>query len=309
MLLQEETMRVQMETLVRRIQHEISEAVERVDGRSLRRDCWERPEGGGGVSHILQDGQVFEKAGVNVSTVMGTLSSEAMRALKLGGPEAGERSASFYATGVSVVLHPHNPLAPTVHANYRYFELNDGKAPGSWWFGGGSDLTPAYLIEDDAIHFHWTLKAACDQHDPTFYPRFKKICDDYFYLPHRGERRGVGGIFFDHLNEREPAFYLAFATSCAEAFIPAYFPVLEKRKDLPFTAAQKAWQQLRRGRYVEFNLINDRGTTFGLKTGGRVESILMSLPRTASWEYEHQPVAGSREAQTLEVLKHPREWV
>ncbi|MEO7021971.1 MAG: oxygen-dependent coproporphyrinogen oxidase [Ktedonobacteraceae bacterium] len=308
-MLQVETMRVHMETMVRRIQDVISEAVEHVDGRRLRQDIWTRPEGGGGISHILQDGNVFEKAGVNVSTVMGTLSSEAMRALKLGGQEAGDRSASFYATGVSVVIHPHNPLAPTVHANYRYFELNDGKAQGSWWFGGGSDLTPAYLIEDDAIHFHRTLKAACDQHDSTFYPRFKKICDDYFYLPHRGERRGVGGIFFDHLNEREPAFYLAFATGCAEAFVPAYFPLLEKRKDMPFTAEQKAWQQLRRGRYVEFNLINDRGTTFGLKTGGRVESILMSLPRTAAWEYEHQPVAESPEARTIEVLKNPREWV
>jgi coproporphyrinogen III oxidase len=308
-MLQVETMRVRMETMVHGIQDVISEAVERMDGRRLRQDIWTRPEGGGGISRILQDGHVFEKAGVNVSTVTGTLSSEAARALKLGGQEMGDRSTSFYATGVSVVIHPHNPMAPTVHANYRYFEMDDGRTPGSWWFGGGSDLTPAYLIEADAVHFHRTLKTACDRHDPAFYPRFKKTCDDYFYLSHRGERRGIGGIFFDHLKDRDAEFYLAFVTDCAEAFVPAYFPLIEKRKDMPFTAEQKTWQQLRRGRYVEFNLIHDRGTTFGLKTGGRVESILMSLPRTAAWEYEHQPVVGSPEATTIEVLKNPREWV
>jgi len=303
------TMRLQMETTVRDIQEVICEAVEHIDGRSFRRDSWSRPEGGGGLSCVLQDGNVFEKAGVNISTVMGTLSSEAMRSLKLGGQAAPERSTAFYATGVSVVIHPHNPLAPTVHANYRYFELDGGRADGNWWFGGGSDLTPAYLIESDAAHFHRTLKDACDRHDPAFYPRFKKTCDDYFYLPHRGERRGIGGIFFDHLNGRAPEFYLAFVTDCARAFVPSYFPLIEQRKDMPFSPEQKAWQQLRRGRYVEFNLVYDRGTTFGLKTGGRVESILMSLPRTAAWEYDHQPLAGSPEALTIETLKHPREWV
>ena len=308
-MLHVETMRVRMETMVRRIQDVISEAVEQMDGQHLRQDVWTRPEGGGGISRVLQDGNVFEKAGVNVSTVMGTLSGEAVRALKLGGQATQDSPTSFYATGVSVVIHPHNPLAPTIHANYRYFELDNGRTQGSWWFGGGSDLTPAYLIEDDAVHFHHTLKTACDHHDPAFYPRFKKICDDYFYLPHRGERRGIGGIFFDHLNDRDAEFYLAFVTDCAEAFVPAYFPLIEKRKDMPFTAEQKAWQQLRRGRYVEFNLIYDRGTTFGLKTGGRVESILMSLPHTATWEYGHQPVAGSPEARTIEALKNPREWV
>ena len=307
-MLQVETMRVRMEKMVRRIQDAISEAVEHIDGRSLRQDSWTRAEGGGGVSRVLQDGNVFEKAGVNVSTVMGTLSSEAVRALKLGGQQAHDGPTSFYATGVSVVIHPHNPMAPTVHANYRYFEMDNGKTQGSWWFGGGSDLTPTYLIEADATHFHHTLKTACDRHDPTFYPRFKKTCDDYFYLPHRGERRGIGGIFFDHLNDRDAEFYLAFVTDCAEAFVPAYFPLVEQRKDMPFTAEQKAWQQVRRGRYVEFNLIYDRGTTFGLKTGGRVESILMSLPRTAAWAYDYQPVAGSPEARTIEVLKEPCEW-
>ena len=308
-MVQVATIRLQMEALVSTIQEAICEAAERIDGRSFRRDSWSRAEGGGGLSCVLQDGNVFEKAGVNVSTVMGILSSEAMRSLKLGGQEAQARQTAFYATGISVVIHPHNPLAPTVHANYRYFELDDGRAPGSWWFGGGSDLTPAYLIEADAVHFHRTLKDACDRHDPSFYPRFKKYCDDYFYLPHRDERRGIGGIFFDHLNERVPAFYLAFVADCARAFIPSYFPLIERRKDMPFEPEQKTWQQLRRGRYVEFNLVYDRGTTFGLKTGGRVESILMSLPRTAAWEYDHQPAGESPEALTLDALKSPREWV
>jgi coproporphyrinogen III oxidase len=307
-MVQTETMRTRMETMVHSTQRAISEAVEQMDGQRLRQDIWTRPQGGGGISCVLQDGNVFEKAGVNVSTVMGTLASEALRALKLGGQEANG-PASFYATGISVVLHPHNPMAPTVHANYRYFELSENEARGSWWFGGGSDLTPAYLIPADASHFHRTLKAACDAYDPAFYPRFKKTCDDYFYLPHRGERRGIGGIFFDHLNDRDPAFYMAFVTACAHAFVPAYFPLMQERKDMPFTPEQKAWQQIRRGRYVEFNLIHDRGTTFGLKTGGRVESILMSLPRTATWVYEHQPVAGSPEAELIDVLQHPREWV
>lgn len=308
-MVQVATTRLQMEALVSNIQEAICEAVERIDGRSFRQDSWSRTEGGGGLSCVLQDGNVFEKAGVNVSTVMGMLSSEAMRSLKLGGQDSQARQTAFYATGISVVIHPHNPMAPTVHANYRYFELDDGRAPGGWWFGGGSDLTPAYLLEPDAVHFHRTLKDACDRHDPAFYPRFKKWCDDYFYLPHRDERRGIGGIFFDHLNEQASAFYLAFVADCARAFVPAYFPLIERRKDMPFTSEQKAWQQLRRGRYVEFNLVYDRGTTFGLKTGGRIESILMSLPRTAAWEYDHQPVEGSPEALTVDVLKHPRAWL
>lgn len=308
-MIQAETMRTRMEAMVHETQRVISEAVEGIDGQRFRRDIWTRPAGGGGTSCVLQDGNVFEKAGVNVSTVMGTLTGEAIRALKLGGQETDGQAATFYATGISVVIHPHNPLAPTVHANYRYFELRTGGRENSWWFGGGTDLTPTYLITADAIHFHRTLKDACDQYDPAFYPRFKKTCDDYFYLPHRGERRGIGGIFFDHLNDRESAFYLAFVTACARAFVPSYIPLIEQRKDMPFTAEQKAWQQLRRGRYVEFNLLHDRGTTFGLKTGGRVESILMSLPRTAAWAYEHQPAAGSPEAEMIDALQHPRAWV
>ncbi len=308
-MLQLETMRARMEKMVQRMQDTISDAVEKIDGQPFREDRWERTEGGGGISRILQAGTVFEKAGVNVSTVTGTLSSEARRSLKLGGEAWEAGPVSFFATGVSVVIHPHHPLAPTAHANYRYFELNDGSQPGSWWFGGGSDLTPTYLIEEDAVHFHRQLKAACDQHDTTFYPRFKQTCDDYFYIAHRGERRGVGGIFFDHLHDRDQEFYLGFLTSCAEAFVPSYLPIVEKRSHQPFTQEQKAWQQLRRGRYVEFNLVYDRGTTFGLKTGGRIESILMSLPLTAAWEYDHQPLPGTPEAETLEVLRNPRAWL
>lgn len=308
-MLQIETMRERMEQMVYRVQNTISTAIEAIDGQCFRTDSWTRAEGGGGVSRILQNGNVFEKAGVNVSTVTGTLSGEARRALKLGGEHLEGDTVTFFATGVSVVIHPHHPLAPTAHANYRYFELNDGNQPGSWWFGGGSDLTPAYLFEEDVVHFHGTLKAACDQYDPAFYPRFKQTCDDYFLIPHRGERRGVGGIFFDHLNEREQGLYFAFVSSCAAAFVPSYVPLVERRRVLPFSARQKAWQQLRRGRYVEFNLIYDRGTTFGLKTGGRTESILMSLPLTATWEYDHQPTPGTPEAELLEVLQHPREWL
>lgn len=178
-----------------------------------------------------------------------------------------------------------------------------------WWFGGGADLTPAYLFDEDAAHFHRLHKEACDKHDPAFYPRFKKWCDEYFFIRHRGETRGVGGIFFDDLNDRDPDLLFAFAKDASAAFVPAYVPLVEKRKDMPFSEEQKRWQQLRRGRYVEFNLVYDRGTTFGLKTGGRIESILMTLPLTARWEYDHHPEPGSEEARLLEVLKSPREWV
>jgi coproporphyrinogen III oxidase len=199
-------------------------------------------------------------------------------------------------------------MAPTAHANYRYFELGDGATPEAWWFGGGSDLTPAYLFEEDAAHFHRVHKEACDRYDASLYPRLKRACDEYFYLPHRGERRGVGGIFFDRLNGDDPEGLFAFVRGCADAFVPAYLPLVEARKDAPFTAAQRRWQEMRRGRYVEFNLVYDRGTLFGFKTGGRAESILMSLPLVARWEYDHQPEPGGPEARLVEVLRTPREW-
>jgi coproporphyrinogen III oxidase len=211
----------------------------------------------------------------------------------------------FFATGVSLVLHPRNPFCPTVHANYRYFELGEGAA---WWFGGGADLTPSYLFEDDARHFHRVHKEACDRHDRAYYPRFKKDCDVYFRIAHRGEARGIGGIFFDDLDEGGQDALFALVSDLGDAFVPAYFPVAHRRASHPYDESHWRWQQIRRGRYVEFNLVYDRGTVFGLKTDARVESVLMSLPLTARWEVSHQPAPGTPEATLLEVLRHPREW-
>jgi coproporphyrinogen III oxidase len=267
---------------------------------------------------VLQDGNVFEKAGVNVSVVYGTMPPEAYRAAtgsaeKNGAPSGGAGRIPFFAAGVSSVVHPKNPFAPTAHFNYRYFETNVPQdvegAPRAWWFGGGTDLTPSYLFEEDAKHFHQTLKDTCDEHDESFFPRFKAWCDDYFMIKHRGERRGIGGIFFDDMNDRDPEEILKFSTACGKAVVPAYIPLVAKRKDTPFTEEQKQWQQLRRGRYVEFNLVYDRGTTFGLKTGGRIESILMSLPLTARWEYDQQPEPGSEEWKLLDACRNPKDWV
>jgi len=257
---------------------------------------------------VLQGGAIFEKAGVNVSVVHGTLSAEA--AASLGGETARtDRALEFWATGVSTVLHPQNPHAPTAHANFRYFERLDGDEVVAWWFGGGCDLTPSYLVEEDVRHFHSTLRAACTMHDAGYYPRFKQWCDEYFLIAHRGETRGVGGIFFDHLTGSAPEPVFEFVETCAAAFVPAYFPIVEKRHTEPFDERQKQWQQIRRGRYVEFNLVYDRGTVFGLRTAGRIESVLMSLPVTARWEYAHDVAPGSQEAQLLEVLRNPVDWL
>ncbi|AWV89317.1 oxygen-dependent coproporphyrinogen oxidase [Bradymonas sediminis] len=304
--------RQKMTDLVFGVQQDIVDAISAVDGSAFADDQWERDGGGGGRTRVLQQGNVFEKAGVGVSVVEGELSPEA--AAQMGGG-AHIEDLSFWATGVSLVIHPHNPMAPTVHANYRYFERGKcapGKTrqPGTWWFGGGADLTPAYLFEEDARHFHQVHKDACDAYDPTFYPRYKKWCDEYFYIPHRKEGRGVGGIFFDNLHgpgSIEELF--GFVSGCANAFLPAYLPIVERRKDLAYTEAQKRWQQMRRGRYVEFNLVEDRGTKFGLRTGGRTESILMSLPLTARWEYDPKMEEGGDEAALVEVLKSPRNWL
>lgn len=301
-----ENIRDRMVEMVHSVQDEICQAVAGVDGTEFHEDKWERDSGGGGRTRVIQDGKVFEKAGVNVSVVHGELSTEA--ASQMGGGKDVE-DLSFFATGVSLVLHPKNPMAPTVHANFRYFERGDGSEPGSWWFGGGADLTPSYLFEEDAIHFHQTFKDACDKHHPDYYPRFKRWCDEYFYIPHRKETRGVGGIFFDDLHEAGLKESFGFVTDAAHAFIPAYLPILERTMDLEFTPEQQEWQQIRRGRYAEFNLVYDRGTKFGLRTDGRIESILMSLPLTARWEYQHQVAEGSPEAKLLEVLKSPRAWV
>ncbi|KAL5741795.1 hypothetical protein ACOSP7_028527 [Xanthoceras sorbifolium] len=309
------SVRARFEKMIRDAQDSVCQAIEAVDGGGkFKEDVWSRPGGGGGISRVLQDGAVWEKAGVNVSVVYGVMPPEAYRAAKAAA--ATDQKAGpipFFAAGISSVLHPKNPFAPTLHFNYRYFETDAPKdtpgAPRQWWFGGGTDLTPAYIFEEDVKHFHSIQKKACDKFDPTFYPRFKKWCDDYFYIKHRNERRGLGGIFFDDLNDYDQEMLLSFATECANSVVPAYIPIIEKRKDMSFTEQNKAWQQLRRGRYVEFNLVYDRGTTFGLKTGGRIESILVSLPLSARWEYDHKPEEGGEEWKLLDACINPKEWI
>ena len=305
-------MRAKFEKMVREAQNDICKAIEDLDGGKFHEDAWERPGGGGGISRVLQGGKVFEKAGINVSVVYGQMPPEAYRAAT-GEQGVGSETIPFFAAGISSVMHPINPMAPTVHFNYRYFETDapkdDPNAPKAWWFGGGTDLTPSYIFDDDVAHFHGILKDACDKHDPEYYPKFKQWADDYFLIKHRGERRGVGGVFFDDMNDRPKEELLAFATDMAQAVVPAYVPLVAKHKDDSFTQEQKDWQQMRRGRYVEFNLVYDRGTTFGLKTGGRIESILMSLPLTARWQYDMQPKEGSREADALDAFKNPRTWL
>mmetsp|Transcript_23267 Transcript_23267/g.50878 ORF Transcript_23267/g.50878 Transcript_23267/m.50878 type:complete len:376 (-) Transcript_23267:418-1545(-) len=300
-------MRRRFEANCRRAQNEICKAISELDGVEFTQDVWTREGGGGGISRVLKDGNVFEKAGCSLSVVYGTMPQEALRSAtqlnRAEGYAPGER-VPFFACGLSSVMHPRNPMAPTMHFNYRYFET-DG---GVWWFGGGSDLTPSYLFEEDVRHFHQTYKDVCDKHDPTYYERFKKWADEYFLIKHRGETRGLGGIFFDDLNEKDPDTLFSFSRDCLDALIPAYVPLVAKHKDDDFTEEQKKWQQIRRGRYVEFNLVYDRGTVFGLKTGGRIESILMSLPETARWEYNHSPQPGSPESEIMDAFKNPREW-
>jgi len=302
-------MRRKFEANCRRAQDVICKAIEELDGGKFRQDVWTREGGGGGISRVLCDGNVFEKAGCSLSVVYGSMPQEALQSATSRGADRakgyapGER-VPFFACGLSSVMHPRNPMAPTMHFNYRYFET-DG---GVWWFGGGSDLTPSYLFEEDVKHFHGTYKEACDRHDPEFYGKFKKWADEYFYIKHRGETRGLGGIFFDDLNDRDPETIFAFSKDCLDSVVPAYVPLVAKHKDDEFTQQQKEWQQMRRGRYVEFNLVYDRGTVFGLKTGGRIESILMSLPETARWEYSHVPAEGSPEADIMDAFKNPRDW-
>ncbi|SPO25098.1 probable HEM13 - coproporphyrinogen III oxidase [Ustilago trichophora] len=398
-------MRKRMETYIKLLQYNIVSALSQEEPKArFLIDSWLRKEGGEGISCVLQDGSTFEKAGVNISVVHGMLPPAAVKQMsadhaglmdktgyKLEGKDADVKGLPFYAAGLSLVVHPKNPFAPTVHFNYRYFELThpekladgspnprhpknrkDGQydnEPIAWWFGGGTDLTPIYLFDEDAKHFHQTLKSAADEHDPSFYPTWKKWCDKYFWIPHRGEARGVGGIFFDDLtlpqwaNSSSTKAYIPlsdgtkptpskplvpsyssakqhnqdslFSTvrSLGDAFLPAYLPLVQKRKSTPFTEAHERWQQIRRGRYVEFNLVYDRGTKFGLQTpGARIESILMSLPLKARWEYMEKysgggaqgrdgkattsadaaalegTEEGSAEKKTQAALREPREW-
>ncbi|MGV3530394.1 MAG: oxygen-dependent coproporphyrinogen oxidase [Flavisolibacter sp.] len=289
------------------LQERICVALEEVDGKAkFMEDNWERPEGGGGKTRVIANGDVFEKGGVNTSVVFGDVTEAMKKQLQIDG-------AKWFACGLSLVIHPQNPFLPTVHCNYRMFELYDeNDVVIDRWFGGGTDLTPYYLFEEDAKHFHQTYKDVCDRFDTSFYPTFKKECDDYFVNHHRdGERRGIGGIFYDHQRADENhdvEFWMNFAQACGDAFIPAYIPIVEKRKNTAFTAETKHWQEIRRGRYVEFNLVHDRGTLFGLKTNGRIESILMSLPPTVRFEYNYQPKPGTPEAELLDACLHPREW-
>jgi coproporphyrinogen III oxidase len=308
-------MRLRMEAFIKEYQKKIVAELEKVDGKKFKVDQWVRPNGGGGISCVLQDGNVFEKAGVNISIVYGKLPRPAIQRMRADHKhlDPDVESLDYFAAGLSLVLHPKNPMAPTVHLNYRYFETaNADGTSNAWWFGGGSDLTPCYLFDEDAIQFHQGLKSACDKHDKTYYPRFKKWCDEYFNNKHRGESRGVGGIFFDDLDEdeKDKEQLFAFVQDCLATFLPSYLPIINRRKDLPYTEQEKIWQQIRRGRYVEFNLVHDRGTAFGLNTpNARVESILMSLPLTARWQYMHESAKGSREERMLNVLKKPVEWV
>jgi len=273
------------------------------DGRAFRRDEWTRPQGGGGVSQLLEDGAIFERAGVNFSHVFGGSLPPSASA---GRPELAGRS--FQAIGVSLVLHPRNPYVPTVHMNVRFFAAEKAGAAAAWWFGGGMDLTPYYPFAEDARHFHRTCRAALAPFGAERYPRYKRWCDDYFYIKHRAEPRGIGGIFFDDLNEPDFASCFGLTRSVGAHFLPAYVPILERRKDLPYGERERAFQAYRRGRYVEFNLVYDRGTLFGLQSGGRTESILMSLPPRVEWRYDWKPEPGSPEEKLYTEFLIARDW-
>jgi len=317
--------RSRVKEFVQTLQDEICRGLETLDGQAqFQEDRWERPEGGEGRTRVIREGLVFEQGGVNFSEVWG---DSLPPSILIQRPEAAGQS--YYATGTSMVLHPRSPYVPTVHLNYRYFE-----AGPIWWFGGGVDLTPYYPFVEDVIHFHQTLKRTCDHHHLEYYPAFKRWCDEYFYLKHRQETRGVGGIFFDyqdqggklycsHQLEGEAAQYsqqvgpisrdweslFAFVQDCGHSFLPAYIPIAERRKDLGYGQREREFQLYRRGRYVEFNLVYDRGTIFGLQTNGRSESILMSMPPRVRWEYGYQPEPGSPEAGLTDIFLRPQDWV
>ena len=288
------------------LQQDICDQLEQVDGKaSFIKDNWEKENGaGGGLTRVLTDGAVFEQAGVNFSTVHGDNMPASATALR---PELAGRS--FSALGVSLVIHPHNPYAPTSHANVRFFIAEKEGEDPIWWFGGGFDLTPYYGFDEDAILWHQTAKDACDPFGVEVYPKYKKWCDDYFYMKHRDEQRGIGGLFFDDLNQGGFDECSAFMQSVGNSYIKAYRPIVERRKDTPFTDHERQFQLYRRGRYVEFNLVYDRGTLFGLQTGGRTESILMSLPPLVRWEYQYKPETGSEEEKLYEYYIKPQDWL
>jgi coproporphyrinogen III oxidase len=290
------------------LQNRICSAIEDVDGiAKFQEDAWDRPEGGGGKTRVISNGAIFEKGGVNTSIVFGDVTDLMRTQLRING-------AKWFACGLSLVLHPANPFVPTVHCNYRMFELYDENGVlADRWFGGGTDLTPYYLFKEDAEHFHGVYKQTCNRFDESFYPEFKFQCDNYFVNWHRNqERRGIGGIFYDYRRPDENKgveFWMNFGKACGDAFTEAYLPIVKRRKGFVYNDDQKYWQEIRRGRYTEFNLVHDRGTLFGLKTYGRTESILMSLPPTVRFEYNYHPEPGSPEDELLQACLHPREWV
>jgi coproporphyrinogen III oxidase len=297
----------QISNWFKELQASICRELEMADGTGkFITDSWDRPGGGGGVSRVIVNGTIIEKGGVNFSAVWGKMPESSIKALNL--PDAPGKEPDFFATGVSIVIHPFNPMVPIIHMNVRYFEMSTG----AWWFGGGIDLTPHYVDEGDAKYFHGELKKVCDAWHPSYYPTFKRWADDYFFIRHRNETRGIGGIFFDHLKD-EPGFSresrFEFVKAVGDAFAPVYTHLMRKNYTLPFAENHKQWQLLRRGRYVEFNLVWDRGTKFGLETDGRTESILMSLPPQANWVYSYQPEQESEESKTLLFLKKGIQWI
>jgi coproporphyrinogen III oxidase len=289
------------------LQDEITSKLEEVDGNAkFQEDLWERPEGGGGRTRVLDDGDVFEKAGVNISAIKGSLPESLQKQFKVN-------EGDFFACGLSIVIHPKNPFIPTIHANWRYFEMYNSKGEiVTSWFGGGQDLTPYYFFKEDVIHFHKNCKKVCDKYSPDFYTEFKESCDNYFWNTHRNESRGVGGLFFDYLKETNDFSIkdrFNFVCEVGDNFLQSYLPIVNARKNTPFSKDNRRWQEIRRGRYVEFNLVHDRGTLFGLKTNGRIESILMSLPPKVQWKYNYIPIKGSKEAELLDILSKPIDWL
>ena len=297
-----EANKAEITTWFKTLQDSICSGLETLDGSAtFQEDLWDRPEGGGGRSRVITNGSLIEKGGVNFSAVHGKKPEKILAAL-------GLKEADFYATGVSIVLHPISPMVPIIHMNVRYFEMSNGV----WWFGGGIDVTPHYVIREDAAFFHQQLKEVCDRFDKAYYPKFKKWADDYFFIKHRNETRGIGGIFFDRLNEGEGHSKLErweFVQQVGSLFVPVYSELANRNRTKSYTEENQQWQALRRGRYVEFNLVWDKGTKFGLDTNGRTESILMSMPPMANWAYAHVPTEGSEEAKTLGLLKKDIDWI
>jgi coproporphyrinogen III oxidase len=306
---------------------DVCESIQQLDGKAFTEHFWTRDKSGILMSTDNKDdytyvdrsflnGKVFEKVGVNYVAIEGEL-PPGMTFQKSGALVTGEADSMssdvrtpYFATGASFVIHPYNPMVPIAHVNYRYFQVGNAAQPAYWWFGGGADLTPSYLFEEDAVHFHKVHKEVCDKYNPSYYARFKKWCDDYFFIKHRAETRGIGGIFFDHLNNSNPQEILAFVTDCTKAFARAYMPIVERRKDMSFTEENKYWQRLVRGRYVEFILTSDRGMRFGLESGMvSQQSVFNCMPPEASWKYDDQPSVGSKEAMLKQVLKNAQDWV